>query len=215
MICTSFGSIKLNDLLERLKTTEMAEIRIDLLGLTDKEVAKVFRSHNNLIATCRPNTVGIETQRQRLLTAIANGAAYVDIEIEAPSSLKSEIVESAHAKGCKVIMSYHNYENTPDRATLLNIMSEMAIDEADVLKLATTALTTDDAARILSLYDNPSLPLVALAMGDLGKITRIAIPLLGGPFTFAAPPEAATAPGQLTEIEMKTTYKTILKNDKL
>ncbi|WP_320052136.1 type I 3-dehydroquinate dehydratase [uncultured Acetobacteroides sp.] len=209
MICISYGTIALNDLLEKLKTTRMAEIRIDLLGLTKDEIAAVFRSHPNLIATCRPDTMGIDAQRELLLTAVESGAAYVDVEVEAPSSFKKKMVEAAHAKGCKVIVSYHNYTETPSRETLLGIMVEMVDDGADILKLATMANSAADAARILSLYENPIKPMVALAMGEAGKVTRIAIPLLGAPFTFAAPEGAATAPGQLTDIGMNTIYKTI------
>jgi len=213
MICISYGSIALNELLERLKTTRMAEIRIDLLGLTKDEVAAVFRSHPNLIATCRPDTMGIEAQRELLLTAIESGAAYVDVEVEAPSSFKKEMVELAHAKGCKVIVSYHNYSDTPDKETLQGMMVEMMDDGADILKLATMANSAADAARILSLYENPIKPMVALAMGEAGKVTRVAIPLLGAPFTFAAPEGAATAPGQLTDSEMNTIYKAIGHED--
>ncbi|TCN70183.1 type I 3-dehydroquinate dehydratase [Acetobacteroides hydrogenigenes] len=209
MICISYGSIALNELLERLKATQMAEIRIDLLGLTKDEVAAVFRSHPNLIATCRPDTMGIEAQRELLLTAIESGAAYVDMEVEAPSSFKKEMVEGAHAKGCKVIVSYHNYTDTPDKETLQSMMVEMMDDGADILKLATMANSAADAARILSLYENPIKPMVALAMGEAGKVTRVAIPLLGAPFTFAAPEGAATAPGQLTNTEMEIIYNAI------
>lgn len=209
MICISYGNIALNELLKRLKTTPMAEIRIDLLGLNKDEVAAVFSSHPNLIATCRPDTMGLEAQRHLLLTAIHSGAAYVDVEVEAPSSFKREMVEAAHAKGCKVIVSYHNYTETPSREALQGIMVEMVEDGADILKIATMANNTGDAARILSLYETPVKPLVALAMGDMGKVTRIAIPLLGAPFTFAAPEGATTAPGQLTDTDMMAIYKTI------
>lgn len=209
MICISYGNIALNELLEKLKATRMAEIRIDLLGLTKDEVAAVFRSHPNLIATCRPDTMGIEAQRELLLTAIESGAAYVDVEVEAPSSFKKEMVKAAHAKNCKVIVSYHNYTNTPNKETLQAIMVKMLDDGADILKLATMANNAADAARILSLYENPIKPMVALAMGEAGKVTRVAIPLLGAPFTFAAPEGAATAPGQLTDSEMNTIYKAI------
>jgi len=209
MICISFGSITLSDLLERLKTTPLAEIRIDLLKLTSTQVAQVFGSHPNLIATCRPDTMGIEAQQQLLLTAIESGAAYVDIEVEAPSSFKKTMVEAAHARGCRVIVSYHNYVETPNRATLHATISQMVADGADIVKIATLAHTSSDTARILSLYEDPIKPLVALAMGEAGRVTRIAIPLLGAPFTFAAPQGAATAPGQLTDTEMETIYKIV------
>jgi 3-dehydroquinate dehydratase-1 len=79
---------------------------------------------------------------------------------------------------------------------------------ADIVKIATTVQNKADAARILSLYEHYQ-SLVALGMGDEGKITRIASPLLGAPFTFAAPNTSKTASGQMTDVEMSTIYKII------
>ena len=47
--------------------------------------------------------------------------------------------------------------------------------------------------------------MIALGMGKKGKITRLAAPLLGAPFTYASPAAGSeTGPGQL---EMDTLIK--------
>ena len=73
---------------------------------------------------------------------------------------------------------------------------------AGVAKLAVKAVTRADVARVLALYDDERV-VVALAMGELGVISRVAAPMLGAPFTFvAADAASATAPGQLTAEQM-------------
>lgn len=212
MICTSFGNIAFDQLMVELQQSEMAEIRIDLLDLSDKEIAEVFGNHSNLIATCRPDSVGITEQKRVLTLAINSGAALVDIELEAAESLKKEMIAVAKAKGCRVIISYHNYEQTPSTQILQEIVNQIFAKGADIAKIATMTNSAADAARIMGLYEN-NRSLVALAMGENGIISRVAATLLGAPFTFAAPNGKATAPGQLDVNAMKTIYKTISHNE--
>jgi 3-dehydroquinate dehydratase-1 len=74
---------------------------------------------------------------------------------------------------------------------------------ADIAKLATFSKSKADNARLLSLYSNDK-PIVALGMGETGKITRLMAPLLGAEFTFAAMDDGQpTAPGQITYSNMK------------
>ncbi len=45
-------------------------------------------------------------------------------------------------------------------------------------------------------------------MGDAGRITRVAAPLLGSEFTFASPGEGReTAPGQMSASQLNAIYK--------
>jgi len=73
---------------------------------------------------------------------------------------------------------------------------------ADIGKIVTTAVSPEDALRILSLQEAAmaaSFPLSAFAMGAHGAISRLATLYLGGFMTYAAlSPEQATAPGQIT-----------------
>lgn len=208
MICVSYGHTTFSQLMAQLSAAEMAEIRIDLLGFTDEELVKVFQSHRNLIATCRPDVVGVEEQRRLLTLAIDSGAALADIEIEASSELKKNLAATAKAKGCKLIISYHNFSSTPSSKEVEAIIDSIFAEGADIAKVATTANCKEDTARILGLYGKYK-NLVAIAMGDDGRIARVAAPLLGAPFTFAAPKGQATAPGQLDTEQMESLYKII------
>jgi 3-dehydroquinate dehydratase-1 len=65
-------------------------------------------------------------------------------------------------------------------------------------KIATHVNVNRDNSKILSLYKAPGR-LVAIGMGDLGRISRIVAPFLGAEFTYASLNEdVATAPGQIS-----------------
>lgn len=210
MLCISIANVEFRECKDALRDLELAEIRLDTLHFSTRQVRDVFSSHPKLIATCRPGSISEDERKDVLMTAIEAGAAYVDIEIEAADSFKESIVKKALQKGCHMIISYHNYEKTPSKNELLEIIGECFDCGADIAKIACLTLSEADSARILSLYDCPENrvgKIVALGMGEKGKITRIAAPLLGAPFTFAAPaPGHETAPGQL---DRKTLEKII------
>jgi 3-dehydroquinate dehydratase-1 len=126
----------------------------------------------------------------------------VDIEIEAGAAYKKEIMQTARLRECQVILSYHNFENTPSKKQLGTIIEQCFSQGADIAKIACRVHSETDSARILSLYDYPGQlhkgKITAIGMGEKGKITRLAAPLLGAPFTYASQSTGKeTAPGQL------------------
>lgn len=204
MICISIQEKHRGKAISLANTAELAEIRIDLAGFKEKDVEFVFsKTDSSLIATCRPEHVDDPTRIALLSTAITHGAEYVDIEVDADDTVKNAILPLAKQHRCKVIISYHNYEETPANEVLESLITDCFNAGADIAKIATTAQTVQDSARVLNLY-HIKRPLIAIAMGTHGRITRTANIALGSPFTFAAPSqETITAPGQLTVDEIQ------------
>ena len=204
MICISIAEQNVETILSVANSAEMVEIRIDLCHLTEETTAQVFSQlHVPAIATCRPQYCDDATRAILLKTAISSGAQYVDVEIESDSWFKNVILAFAKEHSCTSIISYHNYENTPSREELHAIVNECFVQGAALAKVATTAHSMNDSARVLSLYDEFS-NIVALAMGKQGKITRVANLYLGSPFSFAAiDSEHVTADGQFTKEQMQ------------
>lgn len=203
MVCVAISETNVDKCLEVLNNVEMAEIRLDLTDYDMEDIKRVFSHPTPLIATCRPDKIGNKEQLKNLSIAIEAGAKYVDIEIEATKSIQSQIIELARKNECKIIISYHNYKETPILPALQAIVDECFSLGADIAKLTTLSKSNADNARLLSLY-NYDKPIVAFGMGETGKITRIMAPLLGAEFTFAAMDEGeATAPGQITYSKMK------------
>jgi len=217
MICISIGkpSVKTcKDIFRRFKP-EMAEIRLDGAELSAEEIGRIFSMHPGLIVTCRPEFPGRcgKDRQKNLMTAIIAGAACVDLELESEKDFKNEIIQMARLQQCRVILSYHNYDATPSKPELEEIVGQCFSQGADVAKVACFVHNRHDCGRILGLYDYPARlyagsEIIAIGMGAKGKITRLAAPLLGAPFTYAAPGEGdETALGQLDFETMSEIYK--------
>lgn len=197
-ICVAVAEPTVEKCMAALKGVNFAEIRIDKIKERPlgEGLMKIFSSPAKLIATCRPNGLGENERKTVLLHAIEAGAAYVDVEVEAGDAYKREIIDAARAKGCKVIVSYHNYEKTPNRAELEQIADWCFESGADIAKIACMVNSEADNARLLGLLDTDR-SIIVIGMGEKGKITRITAPLLGSPFTFASLSEGKeTAEGQ-------------------
>jgi 3-dehydroquinate dehydratase-1 len=207
MLCRAIAEKGFDRIVDLIQGAEMAEIRIEETGLSVDEVARLFTRHPNLIATCRPTNLNPEQQTALLTAAISNGAAWVDLEIEADEAYRGPLMKLAKGKGCKVIISYHDYEKTPDLDDLVQLSYNAHGMGADLIKLACTCITKLDVLNLLELY-RLKLPILALGMGRLGAITRIAALELGAPFTFVSfKGIAQTAPGQIDEDVLKEFMK--------
>lgn len=203
MLCRSVAIQGLENINKAIAGAEMAEIRIEKSGLTVHEVRKLFASHPNLLATCRPEGISQQMRKELLSAAIEGGAKWIDLEIESDVDFCASLIDLAKEKGCQVIISYHNYDFTPDAFRLNEIVEEAQRLHADVVKIATQVNTLADNARLLNLYSQ-NITLLAIGMGTLGKITRIAATKMGAPFTFVSvDTENSTAPGQLHEEQMR------------
>lgn len=211
MICVSLSDTDFDKCLELSKKYELCEIRIDLTDFSKQQVEKIFSSGAKLIATCRPGKHDEKERAEILKSAIMAGAAYVDVEFESDYGFKQNVIATALSKNCDVIVSYHNFTNTPSREQLKIIVNQSFDMGATVAKIACMVNKPEDNASILSVYE-PGKRIVSVGMGELGKISRIAAPFLGAEFTFAsATDEFATAPGQVSYQKLRTIVE-LLKN---
>lgn len=229
MICVSVQEKSFGDCRAILESCEMAELRADLCRLSVEEVERLVEIRPNLIATCRIANSSEAFAREQLEAAIRRGARYVDIEIEAPDEHLEYIRTLAREYGCRLIVSFHDFEGTPSLDELKGIARLCRTKGADLVKIVTTARNISDAARTMRLYDlqadgalfegaaaaeRPQL--VAFSMGEAGKFTRLLCLKLGAPYTYvSAGASNATASGQYTREEMERLLrpKIILSRD--
>ena len=102
------------------------------------------------------------------------------------------------------VVSYHDFTQIPQN--LPDILSKMAASGAKGVKFAGMPQKQSDVLRLMTetfcfSETHPDLTLVTMAMGELGKITRVAGDHFGSSWTFASV-AAASAPGQLSLAEM-------------
>lgn len=202
MICTSIQNKTYEEILALLDDPwiEMAEIRLDRCSLSDEEIEDLFANTDTpLIATCRIAEVG-EKKAERLLgLAVRAGARFADLEVEADAGFSKRFRSMCEECGTEIIRSFHDFEGTPDLEYLQQVRDRCYRYGADIAKVVVTAHTPDDA-RIMELYDGH--PLVAFAMGDAGRATRIGCLKAGAPFSYACLPDEPTAPGQIDYLTM-------------
>lgn len=203
MICVSIADVTADQACSIISEHEISEVRLDRLKFSDSDLERLFTS-GKTVATFRPVEGMDNGKRINILkAAIKYGASYIDIEVENNDSYKNELKEAAAISGCKTIVSYHDYEKTPVMRELEQLITWCFEDGADLAKIACQANSMSDAARLLSLY-SLGKPVISIGMGKEGKITRIAAPLLGAPFTYASLDAAReTAPGQIDSATLK------------
>jgi len=79
---------------------------------------------------------------------------------------------------------------------MLQIVALCFESGGDIAKIACKVNSERDNARLLGLLDS-GRDVIVIGMGEKGRITRIVAPLLGSPFTYAAPARGReTADGQ-------------------
>lgn len=212
MICVSLAEPNVEKCLDILHQVDFAEIRLDQMNLIPEAISKIFSSHERLIATFRPTkNVSEQKRKNALLNAISAGAAYVDIETEAEERFKQDLQRKAAAAECRVIFSYHNFELTPNDEILTNLIEDCFAQGADIVKIACRVASPRDNLRLLNLLQDKR-PLIVIGLGRAGVVTRIAAPLIGSMFTYAAlSPGKETADGQLDVKSLQNIFEK-LKN---
>ena len=225
MICTSIQNRTLDEIFAILESgeVEMAEIRLDRCNLAQDEVEELFSSSDvPLIATCRVSEIraalddgktddrkldsrASQKAESLLITAIHAGAAYADLEIEAPAMMSKRIRRETRECGTVLIRSYHDFSGTDSLEALKALTEKCFAIGADIAKIVVTANDDDDTTRVLKLYESfdPGR-LVAFAMGEKGRSSRIDCLAKGAPHTYAAlNEEEAAAPGQMSTASMR------------
>ena len=233
MICTVLQNRDIDALFEALDECRMAEVRLDRCDIGEDAVDELFSSADiPLVATCRISEMAAKHPEKssvavaqicekRLIAAIKAGAAYVDLEIEAPKEMLKRIKSACEDNGTLLIRSFHDFSGTDSVEALKAVAEKCVYHGADIVKIVTTANSDEDAARLLSLYDDPSFlappqsgrqaaeaetaegRLIAFCMGEKGTESRMECLRRGAPFTYAALNAAETAaPGQRTADEM-------------
>ena len=212
MICTSIKGRNLEEIWALLQggEIEMAEIRLDLCPLSVEEVSELFAATDlPLVATCRR-----EEDLDRMLAAIEAGARFADVDLELPAAIRKQIRSACEQYGTTLIVSYHDEKETPAEVVLRSLAERCHSAGAEIVKIVTTAQTPADAERVLWLYkDKPSRArLIAFAMGETGRKSRLDCLRKGAPFTYAAVAAGEeTAPGQWTTAEMREVLYSVTK----
>ena len=179
------------------KGADILEFRIDALEkLEIREIKEVIEEINfPMIATNRISTEGgsfkgSEEERIDILYKCSDLVEYVDIELQC----NDEYINKIHETGVKTIVSYHDFNKTPDLNEILYII-EKEQELGDIAKVAFMPNDLDDTLKILAILSHCE-DTIAISMSDLGSYTRVMASKFNSPITFAAGRDV-TAPGQI------------------
>jgi 3-dehydroquinate dehydratase/shikimate dehydrogenase len=219
-ICIALGLPDLAKLLEHAQREAVAgetflEFRLDYLENPERGAEAIAGflgefPECTILATCRRHqnhgrfNGSTDDQFRILELAIQSGAHAVDVEIETAEAAPEKT--AALRAQAQVIVSYHNYENTPPLDPVIKRLTRIP---ADAYKLVTTARKLSDTARVLAASKaSGRTSMIVLAMGELGFSSRVLAPAFGGIFTYAAPIAAeGTAAGQVCARQLRHMYR--------
>jgi len=199
---------------------DIVELRIDYLDSIDLPSLLSAR-HGPVVVTNRKadeggHFTGTEEERISSLTdAIRLRADFVDVELSTPLELMGEITGAIQksAAGTRLIVSLHNFTETPSLASLQDLYTRCRAAGGDIVKIVTHARDLSDNLTILTLVDriiSVKGDIIAFCMGDKGKISRVMAPLFGSFLTFASLETGAeSAPGQMTVRDMKKIFEVL------
>ena len=214
MICIPIMAKNTDGALERIAKADtladMIELRLDVMEKFDlKEI--IGSATNPILVTYRSKREGGEgsadygTRVRYLLDAMEAGADYVDVEFKTPLEHRQRIFQNRGSS--KIVVSLHLRNGTPSKETLESVLKNMTATGSDVVKIVTQARTWEDNLRVLELIPTAQamgIGIIAFCMGPLGRISRIACPLMGGYMTFASLEKGQeSASGQIPAPDMK------------
>lgn len=208
MICSVIQNRNLEEIFDLISSgsLEMAEIRLDKCPLTDEEIDTLFSSSDiPLVATCRvEGSESPKAAEDRLSIAIEAGAAFADLEIEAPTAMGKRLRRLCYDRGTVFIRSYHDFAGTPSLSDLRLVLDRCRKYGADLAKIVTTAASEEDVKTVASLYEGEAEgSIIAFCMGEAGRQSRLDALKHGAPYTYASLAKGEeAAPGQLTSEEM-------------
>ncbi len=130
---------------------------------------------------------------------------YVDcVDIELGTPISDTII--SYCKNQVIMVSEHDFTRTPQEDEL-QLMVEKAIDQgAQIVKIATMANSVADVRRLLNFTEKCETPIVTIAMGPIGKISRVIAPLYGSLFSYGFI-KGEVAPGQLPVTRLIEEFK--------
>ena len=197
---------------EKYRKADIIEWRADFLGDIESIlqaapfIFEKFKDFSLLFTVRTANEGGnISISKKDYVTLLKKVAKfdpdYIDIEYFSYRKALPQLLEFKE----KIVLSYHNFFESP--TDLSARMMKMQREETGFVKVAIMAQRECDVLDLLQITRDFTMEygpkFIGIAMGELGKISRVAGGLTGSVWTFVAlDKEEGSAPGQLTLPQM-------------
>lgn len=166
---------------------DVLEVRADTLPRPPlpEEIAAlphpvILTVRGQLEGGARPLT---DPTRLALYEELLPGAAAIDIELSSAKALAGAIA-AAQKKKKTVILSFHDFQETPSLPRLRRLVARAREAGADIVKIATMTTSPAEIARLLTLQAEVSSPLAVMGMGPLGRAARLLFACAGSSLNY-------------------------------
>lgn len=189
------------------------EMLLDIDGiLVNKPVLFTFRSS----LEGGQKWIPADQYSDLIYTAIGTGVVdLTDVELFLGDKYVENIIMQVHRLGAKVIVSNHDFMKTPSKEKIVDRIKNMEYIGADIAKIAVMPKTKRDVLELLNatldVENRIEIPVVTMAMGNLGMITRISGEIFKSAITFGAG-FAASAPGQMPVQDLEQIISVLHRN---
>lgn len=200
------------DYFERISDFSKVNHTLEIMKSKNKDIPIIF--------TCRSYEEGgyMKIDDEARLKLFTNVAAtgfidIMDVELAFGKERIEKIKSLVTQNDVKLILSYHDFKETPSEEFMINKIREQLNNGADIPKIAVMPKDQGDVLRLLNATYKAKKeiqnPIITISMGSLGSITRLTGFVFGSDMTFAAGVNAS-APGQMPVGEMKRYIDIIL-----
>lgn len=234
-ICTSLTATKKEDI--KVQSREISKMNVDVVEwrcdffegiLNEKEVClladeiKIILKEKPLIFTIRSKKEGgeININHEDYIKILKNICKYsnvdmIDVELNMGEKNIKDLIKFAHENNKKVIISKHDFEKTPPKEEILQMLLNMQNLKADIPKLAVMPNSYLDVIKLLEVTSimkekHNNTPIITISMGQKGMISRMSGEVFGSCLTFASGIKAS-APGQIEVNDLKKSLDIIHK----
>lgn len=191
--------------------TSLDEIQ-DVLNVCKKSLSKTL-----LLLTMRTKSEGGEFEitgeaLEKYYIELSELSGYELIDIQYNDASKDVVKKcSINKKG--TILSYHNFDITPSDNELSELLNNMILYHADILKFAFMPNCSEDVDRTVQfsklVREKWHGRQILISMGELGKTLRLNPFLTGSCVTFGCRKGQESAPGQVVYNELTANIKNL------
>lgn len=125
----------------------------------------------------------------------------IDNEISMGKEYIFPLLKQSKKKKIRTVLSYHNFQETPDEKLLVDKLKEAQTLGGDIAKIAVMPKNPGDILTLLNATlkaeEYMKIPIITISMGSIGKMTRVCSGLFGSILTFCSLDEIESAPGQM------------------
>jgi 3-dehydroquinate dehydratase len=202
MIFVSISNPEINKCIELIEKYKNVELRLDLIKPDIDDIGLLVAKAECSICTYS-DIFDPHKSYEYAVSSLELGADIVDFGLYNTPDMIRQVVALAKEKDKMVMLSYHNFEFTPESEYLEGLINEADSYQPDLIKIACLAKDEAESEKLLALMKK-SDRVIPVPMGEEGRKGRLKAYFYGCPIIYAYPDgEKPTAPGQLPFSDFK------------